>query len=49
MSGLLTDLLYFDIDKDALIILFTSFALSHNISDSWIKLLVKKIERFGDE
>lgn len=49
MVNLLTDLLYYDVDKDALKIMFSSFAHSNKLPEKLIHILMKKIERFGSE
>lgn len=49
MVNLLTDLLYYDVDKDALKIMFSSFAQSNKLPEKLINMLMKKIERFGME
>jgi len=49
MSNMLTDLLYFDLDKEALCIMFSSLAKTNHLADVMISLLMKKIERFGEE
>lgn len=49
MANLLTDLLYYDVDKDALKIVITSFCQGNQLPEKWIQLLIKKIDRFGEE
>ena len=49
MSHLLTDLLYFDVDKDTLKIVFQQYSKNQGISSQRISLLLQKIENFGEE
>ena len=49
MSSLLTDYLYFGMDKEALSSMFSSFGHSQRLPEDRIELLNKKIFNFGNQ
>ena len=49
MSGLLSDLLYFEVEKELLELIFVQYARQNGISETGVGLLLKKIKKYGEE
>lgn len=48
LSNLVTDLLYFEVEKEVLVLLVKSFGYN-NIPEKRMGIILNKIERFGEE